>query len=198
MIGRPAIPAEFNKKYALPTFQSIVGDIRCLLTFLKSVRQNVAVMIPDALNVTLNISNELLARAEELSKVEREMSKLEEAYERFRALTKQAETLEADISEAAAVLGPEWFALHTEADYAEKNVKLSLPVGKLREKLPLWKAMVCIVKHTPWIQIVDMEELLSEISIHVSRAAIESALTVHKKVFRIRRIERAKFMALRE
>jgi hypothetical protein len=198
MIGRPTIPAEFNKKYALPTFQSIVGDIRCLLTFLKSIRQDVAAMIPDALNVTLNISNELLARADELSKVEKEMSKLEEAYERFRALTKQAEVLEADISEAAAVLGPEWFALHAAADYAEKNVKLALPVDKLREKLPLWKAISRIIKYTPWIQIVDLEELLGEISIRVSRAAIESALTVHKKVFRIRRIERAKFVALKE
>jgi hypothetical protein len=198
MMGRPAIPAEFGKQTDLPTFQSIVDDIRLLLTALKSMKHNGVAMIAGPLNITSAISDELLERADELRKVEKEVSKLEEAYERFRTLKDKADTLKDDIREAAAVLGPEWYALHAASDYAKKNVKLSLPVDKLREKLPLWRAMVHIVKHAPWIQVVDLEEVLREMAIFVSRAAIESALTVHKKVFRIKRIERAKFVALRE
>lgn len=198
MIGRPTLPAEFGKRHILPAFSSITDDIRSLLTNLKSVRQNVAVMLPDPANIAAKISDELLARADELATVEAEMSQLESAYERFRELTKRAETLQADISEAAAVIGTEEFMLQTRDDYAKKNVKLLLPVSRLRERLPLWRAMVRIVKHVPWIQIVDLEEVLRELDFCVSRAAIESALIVHKKVFRIRRIERAKFVALKE
>jgi len=198
MMGRPAIPPEFANKPSLPTFESIVGDIRLLLTCLQSLRQNVAAMLPDPINIEVKISNELLARADELAKVEEEMSKLEGAYQRFRNLAEKAEVLKSDIYEAAAVIGPGGFNLHAANDYAKKKVNLPLPVDKLREKLPLWRAMVRIVKHVPWIQIVDLEEVLKEMEIYVSRAAIESALTVHKKVFRIRRIDRAKFVALRE
>ena len=197
MIGRPTIPPEFAKKHILPTFTSIVGDIRSLLTYLMSIRQNPSAMLPDALNITSKISDELLERGEELTKVYGEMSELEEAYERFRALGDKAETLRIDMFEAAAVLGPDWFAMHTAADY-DKKIGIPLPVEKLRKKLPLWRAIARIVKYVPWVQIVDLEEILREMDIYVSRAAIESALTVHKKVFRIRRIERAKFVALKE
>jgi hypothetical protein len=157
-------------------------------------------MLLDALNFKMAILSDLLHRADELRKVEAEMSKLEDAYQRFRGLKDKAEALRNDIHEAAAVIGPETFMIEGAEEYAKKNVGQLLPmdVAKLRERLPLWKVLVHIVRAMPGIRVVDIEDLLTEMGIDVSRAAIESALEVHKKVFRIKRMERAKFVALRD
>lgn len=197
-MGRPILPPEFVKKPALPSFCSIIDDIRTLLTYLECVRQNVSAMLLDAVNFKMTILRDLLERADELRKVETEMSKLEKAYQRFRELADKAETLRNDIHEAAAVIGTEDFMREAAEEYPKKNVGLLPPIDKLRERLPLWRALVHIVRAMPWIRIVDLEDLLQEMDFNVSRAAIESALEVHKKVFRIKRIERAKFVALRD
>jgi hypothetical protein len=154
--------------------------------------------MPTPLNIAVKIANELVEQAEALRTIKQEMSKLEPAYSRFRELVEKAETLKACIEEAAATLGPDEFRLDATMDLARKNISLSLSVDRLRAKLPLWRAMARIVKHAPWIQVVDLQETLDELGIAVSRAAIESALMVHKKIFRIRRIDRAKFVALKD
>src|SRR5260370_42411931 len=99
MMGRPTLPPEFVKKPALPTFHSIIDEIRTLLTYLEFVRQNVCAMLFDAINFKMTILRDLMERADELRKVEAEMSKLEKAYQQFRELADKAETLKNDIQE---------------------------------------------------------------------------------------------------
>src|SRR5260370_13713527 len=146
----------------------------------------------------MNCARSCMEGADELRKVEAERSKVEKAYQEFRDLGDKAETLKNDIQEAAAVIGPDTFMANAAEEYAKKNVGPIPPIEKLRERLPLWRVLVHIVRAMPWIRIVDLEGLLDEMEISVSRAAIESALEVHKKTFRIKRIQRAKFVALRD
>jgi hypothetical protein len=83
----------------------------------------------------------------------------------------------------------------TELQLAEVREKVTK-----KYKLKLASGFRCDF-HDPFgnrIQVVDLQETLYELGFRVSRAAIESALTVHKKLYRIKRIERAKFVALRE
>ncbi len=180
----------------LPASDSILGELRLHLTYLNSLGHNAHAM-PLIENVASALCGEILSKSERLNEIQDEMLKLQRAYDRYRELTEEAEEVKEEIREAAAVLGPEEFESRAQPEYADIDTGLPLPVEELREKLSLWRAMVRIVKYAPWIQIVELQCLLRELGIIVSRAATESALSLHKKDFRIKRKGREKFVALK-
>jgi hypothetical protein len=146
------------------------------------------------------------SETKEIHAMNDEMNELRRSYLRYRELAEQVKEKEERARIAATLIAntsDEFFAdyerderltrLCTDAGIPVGDIALSLEVYKV----PMWKLIREIVRQTPEVQIVELENALHEFGAKTSRQAIESALETHRKEFRIVKRGRDKFVSLK-
>ena len=127
----------------------------------------------------------------ELKRLSNEMDSLRSAYTRYKDLEIAARNKEERIINALAVMDSAGYDQLKAIDSSGVNVDVD------RDNVPLWKMMREIVRQVSEIQIIELENLLADFGIPVSRAAIDSALKTHKDVFRTVVKGREKYVSLK-
>ena len=137
-----------------------------------------------------------------------ELSKLREAARRFRELEESVRSEEESLKIGLALLFnvPQKVNLNGDAYNAcEKEIgEMEDQAGVFIEgedldlsSFPLWKVMREILKQTTEIRVYELESHLKSFGIRAARSAIESALTTHRKDFKIAKRGREKFVSLK-
>lgn len=128
----------------------------------------------------------------DLQRIHNEQSELRPAYIRYLNLEEEAKRKMTRLRRLAILL-------QTQKDWepAEQAAKIGMDID-LFDEIALWEAISEILRLTGEVRVVDLHLLLRKLySENVSRQAIESALLTHAELFRFRRAEREKFVALK-
>jgi hypothetical protein len=147
--------------------------------------------------------------AEEIHAMNDKMNEFHSAYLKYKELAEQVKRKEERMRIAASLIA------NTTSDFLDNSTDLKrdqelaricsaagMPVegDQLRlelYKFPMWILIREIVRQTPEMQIVELENALFEFGAKTSRQAIESALETHRKEFRIVKRGRDKFVSLK-
>jgi hypothetical protein len=144
----------------------------------------------------------------EIHAINDQMNELRTAYQKYRELTDQVKDKEERVRIAAALIASNYSRDDDPEELSKRDDRLvrlcaeaGIRVEQMLEaeirKVPLWKLIREIVRQTPEIQVVDLENSLKELRVDTSRQAIESALGTHRKEFRIVKRGREKFVSLK-
>jgi hypothetical protein len=136
-----------------------------------------------------------------------QMNELRTAYQKYRELADQIKVKDERVRIAAGLVASTWNredaqeGLRRNEELVQLCEAAGIPVGEILEAeawlSPLWKVMREVVRQTPEMQIVELENVLRELGINPTRQAIESALETHRKEFRIVKRGRDKFVSLK-
>jgi hypothetical protein len=151
------------------------------------------------------LSRQAESDAKDIHAMSDQMNELRTAYQRYRELAEQVKAKDERVRIAAGLVASTWDdpeeAYHRDEKLARLCEAAGIPVSEILVaevwKAPLWKIMREIVRQTPEVQVVELENALRELKINPSRQAIESALETHRKEFRIVKRGRDKFVSLK-
>ncbi len=179
-------------------------DSRNNLTNLDSTLHNIRVA--RFMDIVDGLTRQVKTDAQEIHSMNNKMNELRTAYQKYRELAEQIKAKDERTRIAVGLIS----AVHhddpaEDYDRDEKLAKLcedaGIPVTEILQaeawKAPLWKIVREIVRQTPEIQIVELENALRELGVKTSRQAIESAIETHRKEFKIVKRGRDKFISLK-
>lgn len=161
--------------------------------------------------IVKGISEQTARRMREVGMVERELSELLPAYQRYRELSARVgpESESARIGMALWLNVPmkthpelnaydvpleDRMRIEDEAKNAVVFDSRALDLGQY----PLWKIMREVLRQVPEMRVYELEAHLKAFGVPVARSAIESSLKTHRKQFRVRPQGREKFVAWKE
>lgn len=169
------------------------GDTRKVLTKLAGkldVRR-----MPGFYAIVDAVKHQMILEGERLAQVKERINTLRPIYNQFRDLVDEAETKRARMVTARAMLGNLATADEVARAFGDELPALGDP-DDLRADLNLWEAIVEILRHVPQIQVKDICTFLDLLGIDVTRQAIDSAIETHKRLFRVKKRGREKFISL--
>jgi hypothetical protein len=131
----------------------------------------------------------------ELDKLNGELKELRAAYTRYLdVLALSKERRERLVTIGSLIAGSD----QVDKDILEDAIaERELNAKELKAKPPLWKAIKEIVRLAHEIQVIDLEFVLEQLGLKVSRPAVESALETHEDAFRVVRRGREKFVLMK-
>jgi hypothetical protein len=141
------------------------------------------------------LKQQLAQDSKRLSEIDEEIGKLRPAYNQFRDLMNEAKSKETRMLTTRTLLGE----ISTDEELTTAfgdEVSTPKTPDELRSGLKLWEGVVEVLRHIPQAQVGEIHTLLSLLGIKVTRQAIESAITTHKRSFRVRKYGREKFISL--
>jgi hypothetical protein len=156
-------------------------------------------LLTDALDA---LKQQLTFECKRVQEIRIEKKRYADAYNRFVALQKELQEREGKIDELAGLLGGNRYLEAAEEDHSDaigNTLEVHTPISKLRDELPLWKAIRWYVGYAGEARINDILLFLVDgcrIE-NANRNGVESALRLHAETFNIRRKKREKFISLK-
>lgn len=160
--------------------------------------------------IVAGLTRQMSRKLDDLSKANKELAKLAEAYQRYRDISERIAPISesAKISLALVMNLPRIVAIEGDA-YDPKNreeceramqdsdtIPFS-PSDMELESYPLWKIIREILRQVPEMRVYELEAHLKNFGVVTIRSAIESALATHTEQFKITKRGREKFVALK-
>ena len=146
------------------------------------------------------LQQRMIHACKRVEKIRERMDLLAAPYHEFLDLKEQLEEYTKQIDQLKGVLGPAFYeAMRTDKTDAIGNVSEISPTWKeIRESMPLWVALRVYLSAAGEARVGEAEEFLNFLKFpNVRRQSIESALSRHKNVFRVRKRGREKFISLK-
>lgn len=158
--------------------------------------------------ITKALAHQMSRQLDEFKASSAEMSKLQEAYLRYKQLFEGAKDAEDSLKITLSLLlsipqkvrareKVDQWTLPKESDNGQdESAYIPVRVEDL-DDFPLWKVIREIVRQTPEMRVVEVEDFLRNFGVRTSRQAIESALETHRDVFSTNKRGREKYVSLK-
>jgi hypothetical protein len=170
----------------------------------RNILTNVASRLHDrTMPREIDILNGLLSQfeldAREIQDINIELNDLRPKFQKYNELTSRLIALEDRAKLSYVMLYPSIDWKNDAKQPPPEVLGITFETDMLKEKaaLSLWRVIREIVRQGTKIRIVQLQDLLASLGHSASRQSIESALATHKKIFRITKSGREKFVSLK-